>query len=46
MVISTPQHTVWSCRDLRVLILQKSFQEINKYYINICKCYEKFFFKK
>lgn len=37
----TPQEIVWGCRDLRNIILQKSFHLVKKYYINICRCYEK-----
>ena len=40
-----PQDIVWGSVDLRNYILQKLYKEIKRYYINICKCYEKLFFR-
>lgn len=44
--MSSPQEKVWGSRDLREYILKKLRNEINKYYVNICKHYERLFFKK
>ena len=44
--MTSPQEQVWSCNDLKSYILKMSYEQVNKYYVNICKCYERLFFKK